>query len=66
MLAQIIYAGFDIGEVTCPTRYEADSSSINLASSLKYGMGVVKTSLEFRLGRMGLLKSTIFSPMEKS
>lgn len=66
MLAQIIYAGFDIGEVTCPTRYEADSSSINLVSSLKYGMGVVKTSLEFRLGRMGLLKSPIFSPVEKS
>ena len=66
MLAQIIYAGFDIGEVTCPTRYEADSSSINLVSSLKYGIGVVKTSLEFRLGRMGLLKSPIFSPVEKS
>jgi glycosyltransferase involved in cell wall biosynthesis len=66
MLAQIIYAGFDIGEVTCPTRYEADSSSINLVSSLKYGMGVIKTSLEFRLGRMGLLKSPIFRPVEKS
>ena len=66
MLAQIIYAGFDIGEVTCPTRYEADSSSINLVSSLKYGMGVVKTSLEFRLGRMGLLKSPIFSSVERS
>jgi glycosyltransferase involved in cell wall biosynthesis len=66
MLAQIIYAGFDIGEVTCPTRYEADSSSINLVNSLKYGIGVMKTSLEFRLRRMGLLKSRIFSPVERS
>ena len=66
MLAQIIYAGFDIGEVTCPTRYEADSSSINMVNSLKYGIGVVKTSLQFRLQRMGLLKSPIFSAVERS
>ena len=65
MLAQIIYAGFDIGEITCPTRYEDDSSSINLASSLKYGLGVLKTSLEYRLQRMGLINSPIFRSVER-
>ena len=65
MLAQIIYAGFDIGEVTCPTRYEANSSSINPVNSLKYGIGVVKTSLQFRLQRMALLKSPIFSSVQR-
>jgi len=45
MLAQIIYAGYDIGEVTCPTRYEEESSSISLKASAQYGIGVIATSL---------------------
>ncbi len=62
MLAQIIYFGFRIGEVTCPTRYTAESSSINFRRSVAYGLGVVQTSLQFRLNKMGLYSSAIFSP----
>lgn len=65
MLTQIIHAGFDIGEITCPTRYDTDSSSINFLNSVKYGLGVMKTSLEYRLHRLGLRKSTILIPMDK-
>ncbi len=61
MLAQIIYYGFSIGEVTCPTRYTAESSSINFRRSVKYGLGVLSTSVEYRLNRMGLYPSPRFS-----
>ena len=64
MLAQIIYAGYDIGEITCPTRYEADSSSISLSASSRYGLGVLATSVLFRLHRWGLYKSALFSPLD--
>jgi glycosyltransferase involved in cell wall biosynthesis len=63
MLAQIVYAGFRVGEITCPTRYEPDSSSINLTNSITYGLGVMRTSVEFRLAKMGLKKSPIFSSL---
>ena len=61
MLAQIIYFGYRIGEVTCPTRYTADSSSINFRRSLKYGLEVLCTSLEYRFNRMGVYPSPRFS-----
>jgi glycosyltransferase involved in cell wall biosynthesis len=64
MLAQIIYAGYDIGEVTCPTRYEEASSSISLKASAQYGIGVIATSLQFRLHRWKLFRSPLFSPMD--
>ena len=64
MLAQIIYAGFDIGEISCPTRYADDSSSINLSDSAQYGLGVLATSVSFRLHRWGLYKSSLFSPLD--
>jgi glycosyltransferase involved in cell wall biosynthesis len=60
MLAQIIYTGYSIGEITCPTRYMADSSSINFKNSSVYGLGVLKVSLLFRLTRWGLIKSPLF------
>ena len=60
MLGQIAYAGFIIGEVTCPTKYFKDASSINFSRSVKYGMGVLRVSLSFRLNKWGLLKSRIF------
>jgi len=60
MLAQIIYAGFSIGEVTCPTRYEEGSSSISFGASVEYGIGVVETAVKFRLQRWGWHKSEIF------
>ena len=63
MLAQIIYAGYRIGEITCPTLYMDDSSSINFSNSSVYGLGVLKTSLLFRLQRWGLVHSPLFEDL---
>ncbi|HBG08131.1 MAG: glycosyl transferase family 2 [Geobacteraceae bacterium GWC2_58_44] len=60
MLAQIVWAGFRIGEVSCPTKYFEDASSINFRRSVVYGLGVLKTALQFRLCKMGLLRAHIF------
>ncbi len=60
MLCQIIHFGFRIGEMTCPTKYFAEASSINLMRSIKYGIGVLKTSLEFRLHHLHLIRSPRF------
>lgn len=60
MLAQIIYAGFDIGEITCPTKYFPEASSINFRRSCKYGLGVLRTSVQFRLQKWHLGKFKIF------
>ena len=60
MLAQVVNAGFTIGEISCPTRYFAEASSINFRRSVKYGLGVLKTSAAFRLNRMGLYHNKIF------
>lgn len=56
MVAQIFYAGFDIAEITCPTKYFDEASSINLSRSAVYGLGVLKVSLEYRLAKWGLYK----------
>ena len=64
MLSQVIYAGFDIGEITCPTRYDEDSSSISLSASTRYGFGVLATSVLFRCHRWGIFKSALFSPLD--
>ena len=61
MLAQAIYWGFDIGEITCPTKYFPEASSINFRRSTKYGLGVLATGLQFRLAKWGLLRPRIFS-----
>jgi glycosyltransferase involved in cell wall biosynthesis len=60
MLAQIAYAGHTIGEVTCPTKYFDEASSINFSRSMKYGLGVLRVSLSYRLNRWGLMHSRIF------
>jgi glycosyltransferase involved in cell wall biosynthesis len=60
MLAQCIYFDFRIGEISCPTRYEQDSSSINFSRSVVYGLGVVGTSLLYRACKLGFLQSAIF------
>jgi glycosyltransferase involved in cell wall biosynthesis len=60
MLAQVIFFGFRIGEISCPARYFTDASSINLQRSIVYGLGVLFTSIKFRLQRMGLGKFRIF------
>ncbi len=60
MLAQIIWFGYTIAEVSCPTKYFAEASSINLRRSMIYGMGCLWTSLLFRLSRMKLTSSNLF------
>ncbi|WP_372949221.1 glycosyltransferase family 2 protein [Mariniphaga sp.] len=62
MLAQIWYAGYDIAEITCPTKYFDDASSINFKNSSIYGIGVLKTSLQYRLQKWKLLNHKIFQP----
>jgi glycosyltransferase involved in cell wall biosynthesis len=60
MLAQILWKHYSIGEVSCPTKYFPEASSINFRRSLRYGFGCLATALSFRLARMGLLRSRLF------
>lgn len=62
MLAQAIFFGYRIGEITCPTKYFPEASSINFRRSMVYGLGVLGTALKFRLQRMGIFQFPIFSP----
>lgn len=64
MLAQILFAGFEIGEVTCPTKYFDEASSINFSRSVKYGLGVLATSCQYRLQKWGLGSYGIFKTPE--
>jgi len=61
MLSQIIYHGFDIGEITCPTKYFDEASSINLKRSTRYGLGVLLVSLKHRLNKWGVINSKIYA-----
>lgn len=61
MLAQCVYFGFRIGEVSCPTKYFAEASSINFRRSVKYGLGVLATSVQFFLQRVGVARFHIFN-----
>jgi glycosyltransferase involved in cell wall biosynthesis len=63
MLAQIFYAGYEIGEITCPTVYQDDSSSINFSRSVKYGFGVLGTSFSYALQKAGFGRFRIFKGM---
>ncbi|MDE3068143.1 MAG: glycosyltransferase family 2 protein [Verrucomicrobiota bacterium] len=60
MLAQILWHGFTIAEVSCPTNYFAGASSINFRRSLKYGFGCLAIGFQFRLAKMGLLRPKLF------
>lgn len=60
MLAQIIWFGYRIGEVSCPTKYFEEASSINFRRSVIYGFGVLKTALQFRLCKWGFSSCSIF------
>ena len=60
MLAQIFYAGFEIAEITCPTKYFKEASSINLFRSIKYGFGCLFTAINFRLAKMNCITSRLF------
>jgi glycosyltransferase involved in cell wall biosynthesis len=61
MLAQIIFFGYRIGEVSCPTKYFKEASSINFKDSTIYGWGVLKTSIKFRAQRLGFTNFKIFT-----
>ncbi|MCF8219265.1 MAG: glycosyltransferase family 2 protein [Bacteroidales bacterium] len=60
MLAQILIRDYEIAEITCPTRYDKTSSSISFLRSLRYGVGVIKTSFQYRLHKWGLASFKIF------
>ncbi|MGB5216973.1 MAG: glycosyltransferase family 2 protein [Smithella sp.] len=60
MLAQIVWYGYTIAEVSCPTSYFAEASSINLKRSIEYGFGCLSTALAFRLAKMKLAQNSLF------
>jgi len=61
MIAQAVHFGCRIGEISCPTNYNPDASSIDFARSLVYGLGVLRTSFDYRLNRMGLCRTALFA-----
>jgi glycosyltransferase involved in cell wall biosynthesis len=60
MLSQILYAGFRVGEITCPAKYFPEASSINFIRSMKYGLGCLNTAMKFRLNKLGVSHFKIF------
>jgi glycosyltransferase involved in cell wall biosynthesis len=65
IIAQVLWLGCDIGEVTCPARYLPEASSINFRRSVRYGLGCLKTGLRFRLARWGLVPPLVVPGEEK-
>ena len=65
MLAQIIWLGYTIAEISCPTKYFAEASSINLYRSIKYGFGCLHTALIFRLSKMKIITSKLFQEITR-
>ena len=66
VLAQIVWFGYVIGEVSCPTRYAGDASSLGFGGSMVYGFGCLRTALQYRLARWGLRASPLFPPAAAS
>ena len=64
MISQIFYAGFEIAEITCPTKYFEEASSINFRRSMTYGMGVLKVSFIHFFQRMGLINSELYKTLK--
>jgi len=60
VLAQILWLGYTVAEISCPTKYFAEASSINFRRSVRYGLGGLSTALKFRLSKMKLLNSALF------
>ena len=61
ILAQIVYFGYRVGELSCPTKYFKEASSIHFGKSVVYGLGVLNTAFKFRLQKLGLINSKLFS-----
>lgn len=66
VIAQALYFDFPVGEISCPTRYFPEASSISLWRSIRYGVGVLHTSLALLLQRLGLVRLAIFDARRKS
>jgi len=66
MLAQICFAGYNIGEISCPTKYFKEASSINFKRSLKYGFGVLKVSFQYFFAKLKIAKPKIFKTIKKN
>jgi glycosyltransferase involved in cell wall biosynthesis len=64
MLSQVIYEGFRVGEISCPAKYFPEASSINFRRSVIYGLGVLRTSVSFRLARLGFDRGTVFERLQ--
>jgi glycosyltransferase involved in cell wall biosynthesis len=63
MLSQIIYLDYEIAEITCPTRYFEEASSINFRRSVVYGLGVLQVSIVHRLCKWGMMKREMYKPL---
>lgn len=63
MLAQILWLGYVVGEISCPTKYFAEASSINFKRSVKYGLGCLGMALKYRLAKMGMADPKLFPPL---
>jgi hypothetical protein len=61
MLTQVLWVDYQIAEVSCPTLYFAEASSINFQRSLKYGLGCLSTAIKYRLAKMNLIRSKLFA-----
>ena len=66
MLSQILWFGYKVAEISCPTKYFAEASSINFFRSIKYGFGCLDTAMKFRLAKMNLMTSKLFPEREQS
>jgi glycosyltransferase involved in cell wall biosynthesis len=66
MLSQILWFGYKIAEVSCPTKYFAEASSINLYRSIKYGFGCLDTAIKYRLAKMNVTTCKLFPEKEQS
>ncbi len=60
ILAQIIWFGYTLAEVSCPTKYFTEASSINFSRSVKYGFGCLNTAMKYRMAKMGIIKTSLF------
>ncbi|MEY4705178.1 MAG: hypothetical protein RL042_1380 [Nitrospirota bacterium] len=66
VIAQTLYFDFPVGEISCPTRYFPEASSINLWRSVRYGLGVLQTTVALVLQRLGLVRLAIFEPKRRA
>jgi len=66
MLMQILWYGYAIAEISCPTNYNSDASSINFTRSVVYGFGCLRTAVTFRLAKTGLIRSSLFPVLSRT